>query len=60
MTYLEQLHPWCIVRQLPNNRIIVVGRFRHYNDAIAHLQILQRLLKHQAFRLSFEIKTEPN
>jgi hypothetical protein len=43
MTYYQQLHPWCIIRLLPNMQRLVVARFRRRNDAAAHLQALCRL-----------------
>jgi hypothetical protein len=39
MTYFEQLHPWCIIRNLSRNDCIVVARFRRRNDATAYLQV---------------------
>ncbi len=54
MTYSQQLHPWCIIRTLPNKKQIVVARFRRRNDAVAYLQVLQSLLKGAAFALSFD------
>lgn len=36
MPYRDQLHPWCIIRLLPNARTIIVKRFRRRNDAEAH------------------------
>ncbi|MDY7015668.1 MAG: hypothetical protein SVX43_19155 [Cyanobacteriota bacterium] len=54
MSYFERLHPWCIVRSLPNLRRIIVARFRRRNDAIAHLEVLQRLVPHATLTLVFE------
>jgi len=53
MTYLEQLHPWCIVRNLPGKDCIVVARFRRYNDATAYLQVLQRQVNNVKFAVKF-------
>jgi uncharacterized protein with von Willebrand factor type A (vWA) domain len=44
MTYREQLHPWCVVRCLPNLQSIVIGRFRRRSEAEAHLQLLHRMI----------------
>ena len=55
VTYLEKLHPWCIVRLLPNLQRIVVGRFRRRNDAIAHCQVLQKLVPHAAYTIIFDV-----
>ncbi|BBD70516.1 transposase, IS4 (plasmid) [Nostoc commune HK-02] len=35
MTYSEQLKPWCIVRDIPNQENIVVKRFRRRDDKAA-------------------------
>ena len=45
MTYSVQLHPWCIVRVLPDNQNHIVARFRRYNDVVAYLQVLQNPIK---------------
>jgi len=34
MTYLQRLHPWCIIRPYPDMRTIIVGRFRRRVDAV--------------------------
>ncbi|MBD2580128.1 hypothetical protein [Oscillatoria sp. FACHB-1406] len=54
MSYIERLHPWCIVRFLPNLRHIIVARFRRRNDAIAHLDVLQRLIPNATLTVVFE------
>jgi hypothetical protein len=38
------IHPWCIVRQLPNMQRLVVARFHRRGDAEGYIQILRRLL----------------
>ncbi|MEG4998750.1 hypothetical protein QUB13_13785 [Microcoleus sp. B4-D4] len=38
------IHPWCIVRQLPNMQRLVVARFHRRGDADGYIQILRRLL----------------
>ena len=43
MTYRQRLHPWCIMRFLPNMRWLVIARFRRRNDAESHLRTLCRL-----------------
>lgn len=42
MAYQTQLHPWCIVRQLPEMKQVIVDRFHHYHDADARMQFLRR------------------
>lgn len=54
MTYFEKLHPWCLIRLLPNCQRIVVARFRKINDADEHLRVLQRLVKHRTFVIIFD------
>ncbi|WP_179051914.1 hypothetical protein [Nostoc sp. TCL26-01] len=53
MTYFEQLHPWCIIRNSPSKDGIVVARFRRHNDATAYLQVLQRQVDSGKFVLRF-------
>lgn len=43
MTYFDRLHPWCIIRLLPNMQRIVVARFRYRGQAEEYLRALQRL-----------------
>jgi hypothetical protein len=59
MTYFEKLHPWCLIRLLPNCQRIVVARFRKRNDADAHLRVLQRLVKHRTFVIIFDSQEQP-
>ncbi|MEG4942407.1 hypothetical protein [Microcoleus sp. F4-D5] len=59
MTYFEKLHPWCLVRLLPNCQRIVVARFRKRNDADAHLRVLQRLVKNRTFVIVFDTEEQP-
>ena len=54
MTYFEQLHPWCIIRILPNCKHLVVARFRRRGDAVAHLQVVQRLVNNVTFAIIFD------
>ena len=44
MTYFDRLHPWCIIRLLPNMQRIVVARFRDRGQAEEYLRVLQRLI----------------
>lgn len=59
MTYFEKLHPWCLIRLLPNCQRIVVARFRKRNDADAHLRVLQRLVKNRTFVIIFDSQEQP-
>jgi hypothetical protein len=60
MTYFERLHPWCIVRNLPNNNYTVVARFRHRDDAVAYLQVLRQSHQNIAFAIIFQRQTAEN
>jgi hypothetical protein len=42
MTYFDQLHPWCLMRLLPNLQRQVIARFRRRNDAEAHMRVLRQ------------------
>lgn len=53
MTYSEQLKPWCIVRDIPNQENIVVTRFRRRDDAVAYLQVLKQSARDIAFKITF-------
>ncbi|HEY9858622.1 MAG TPA: hypothetical protein V6D16_03885 [Candidatus Obscuribacterales bacterium] len=57
MAYKDQLHPWCIVRCLPQARSITVARFRRRSEAEAHLQILQRILPTATHSIMFDAIT---
>ncbi len=52
-SYRQQLHPWCIIRLLPNAQRITVARFRKRNDADAHCRTLRRLIPHATFIIIF-------
>lgn len=59
MTYFNQLHPWCIIRPLPNLQSVVVARFRRRSDAQAHLQILKRMVAGATYEIIFDVTPEP-
>jgi hypothetical protein len=69
MTYYKQLHPWCIIRVLPEQQQLnpvevamvnddsnIVARFRHHNDAAAYLQVLQNSTKSIKFLIIFDFQ----
>lgn len=56
MTYLNQLHPWCIIRILPNLQQLTIARFRRRGDAEAHL----RILRQNGLTLHYAIVFDPN
>ncbi|MBD1805097.1 hypothetical protein H6F98_06485 [Microcoleus sp. FACHB-SPT15] len=55
MTYFEKLHPWCIIRPLPNLQRRIIARCRRRNDAEAHLQVLRRLMPTVPFEIVFDV-----
>jgi hypothetical protein len=57
MTYRDHLHPWCIVRLLPEARSTVVARFRDRTDAETHLKLLNQLTPSATYRVLFEPTT---
>ena len=62
MTYREQLHPWCIVRQAAEfdpqsaapSEPLVVARFRRRNNAEDHLKRMQRLSPDCLYSIIFD------
>ncbi|MBF2063641.1 MAG: hypothetical protein IGS39_04305 [Calothrix sp. C42_A2020_038] len=70
MTYLKQLHPWCIIRILPNIQQLnnagayaeinqqsnIVARFRKRADAVAYLQVLEHSIKNIKFLIIFDVQ----
>ena len=54
MTYLQRLHPWCIIRPCPDMRSLIVGRFRRRVDAEGHLRILKQLMPSIPFEIVFD------
>jgi hypothetical protein len=58
MSYRSTLHPWCIVRCLPNLPRVVVARLRRRTDAEAYLKCLQRLLPSATYVIVFDPNLE--
>lgn len=58
MTYFEKLHPWCIIRPLPNLQRRIVARCRRRNDAESHLQVLRRLMPTVPFEIVFDVTAD--
>jgi len=57
MTYQDHLHPWCIVRLLPEARSTVVARFCDRTNAEAHLKLLNQLTPSATYQVFFEPMT---
>lgn len=54
MTYRDHLHPWCIIRLLPEARSTVVARFGDRLEAEAHLKLLNQLMPLATYQVFFE------
>ncbi|MBN3958175.1 hypothetical protein [Nostoc sp. NMS8] len=55
MSYIDKLHPWCIVRHFPSMQHQIVARFRRRSDAEAHSQALRRLMP-ATFTIMFNLE----
>ncbi|PSB18549.1 hypothetical protein C7B65_14720 [Phormidesmis priestleyi ULC007] len=53
MSYRNQLHPWCVVRFLPDAQTLVVSRFRRCGEAEAYLKIIRRLTPSAVYEVVF-------
>ncbi len=56
VNYQQQLHPWCIVRLLPNLKRLTVARCRRRGDAEAHLKLLRQQTAAD-FAIVFDLST---
>jgi len=54
VNYQQQLHPWCIVRLLPNMQRLIVARCRRRSDAEAHLRLLRQQIAIADFTIIFD------
>ncbi|NEO71407.1 hypothetical protein [Moorena sp. SIO3H5] len=59
MTYYHRLHPWAVVRLLPQMQRVVVARFRNRSNAEGHLKALKRLMPDAEFVIVFDIGNDP-
>ncbi|MDY6939903.1 MAG: hypothetical protein SWY16_19895 [Cyanobacteriota bacterium] len=53
-SYRQRLHPWCVIRLLPNMQRAVVSRTRQRNVAEHYLSLLQRLHPKASYILIFD------
>jgi len=60
MSYKTQLHPWSIIRLLPDMQSRVIIRFRRRNDAEAHLQILRANNPSASYEIIFDVTPKPS
>lgn len=58
MTYQERLNYWAIVRLLPTNQWVVIGRFHKRSDAEGHLQFWQQQVPDEQFKVVFDLQEE--
>ncbi|MEJ6479952.1 hypothetical protein N0Y54_00930 [Nostoc punctiforme UO1] len=56
MSYIDKLHPWCIIRHFPSMQHQIVARFRRRSDAEAHSQALRRLIPNATFTIIFNLE----
>jgi hypothetical protein len=55
-TYWNRLHPWCVVRFLPEMQRIVIHRFRKRAQAEEYLQIVKRLVPTASHQIVFDLE----
>jgi hypothetical protein len=41
MSYHNRLHPWCVIRCLPQAQTLIVARFRKRNDSKISYAVLE-------------------
>ncbi len=54
-SYAQQLSLWCLLRLFPNQKLIIVGRFRSYNDAERYLKSLRGLIPNASYKIIFDL-----
>ncbi|NEQ20952.1 MAG: hypothetical protein F6K28_17340 [Microcoleus sp. SIO2G3] len=54
MTYFEKLHPWCVIRPLPNLQRLVVARCRRRSDAESLVRVVGRLVPSVPYTIVFD------
>lgn len=52
--YWHQLHPWCVIRLMPNVQRIVVQRFRKRSQAEEYLKVVKRLVPTATHHIVFD------
>ena len=55
--YQQQLHPWCLIQQLPKMQNREVARFRRRNDADAHQRVLRQLMPSAHYTIVFDLSS---
>ena len=54
--YWRQLHPWCVIRLLPNVQRIVIQRFRQRNQAEEYVKVLRQLVPTATHQIVFDLE----
>ena len=54
LSYRQRLHPWCVIRLLPNMQRAVVSRTRQRNVAEHYLSLFKRLHPEASYVLIFD------
>lgn len=52
--YQQRLHPWCIIRHLPQMQRLIVCRCRRRSEAEAHLTVLRQLTPTATYQIVFD------
>jgi hypothetical protein len=60
MSYRERLSHWAVVRLLPDQRWVVIARFRNRSDADGHVEFLRLHTPHEQLQVVFELPEEDN
>lgn len=58
MSHHNPIHPWCLIRLLPNMQRVIIGRFPKRTEAEAHQRLLQQMLPHLRYAIVFEVPPE--
>lgn len=58
MNYFDQLHPWCLMRLVPNLQNQLIARFRKRNDAEAHMRVLRQHAPTARYEIVFDVGGE--
>ncbi|XQQ07655.1 MAG: hypothetical protein EDM05_61645 [Leptolyngbya sp. IPPAS B-1204] len=58
MSYYSRLHPWCVIRCLPESQTLIIARFRKRSDAEERLKAMQKLIADGVFELVFDVEVQ--
>jgi hypothetical protein len=54
MTYKARLHPWCIIRHLPDEQPQVVAHLRRRNEAENQIRLLQQKTPNASYSIIYD------